>query len=348
LRAKRGETLRVRLINELAEPTSVHWHGVRLPNAMDGVPQLTQAAVAPSTSFDYVFQLPDAGTFWYHAATGSQIDHGLHGALIVEEPQRVDVDRDIVLLLGMPDEPGSSQVRVNGTIHPDIAVKTGERLRVRMINACSARGLSVKLEGHAAWVMAIDGQPAEPFLARDSRIALGPGNRADLLVDTDRNPGTAAAILAGARDEQPIARLIYESGGDIHAPARPAPQPLPANALPARIDLKSSLKIELTLGSGAPLDPASPPLFTVRRGRAVTLAVRNAGGYPQAVHVHGHAFRLLDRLDDGWAPYWLDTLVVGERTERIAFVADNPGSWLIECRMLERSDTDTAVWFAVT
>ena len=66
------------------------------------------------------------------------------------------------------------------------------------------------------------------------------------------------------------------------------------------------------------------------------------------MHVHGHAFRLLDRLDDGWAPYWLDTLVVGDRTERIAFVADNPGRWLIECRMLERSDSDTAVWFAVT
>ena len=348
LRVTRGDELRVRLVNELGEPTAIHWHGMRLPSAMDGVPLLTQPWVAPRASFDYRFQPPDAGTFWYHAYAGPQIDQGLHGALIVEESQDVEVNRDIVLVLGMPDEPGSPQVRVNGAIRPDIAVRTGERLRLRMINASSARGLSVKLEGHAAWVMAIDGQPAEPFLARDSRIALGPGNRVDLFVDTVRNPGTAAAILAGARDEQPIARLIYESGGDVRAPARSEPSPLPANSLPARIDLKSSLRAELALGSGAPLDPAGPPLFTVRRGRAVTLAIRNAGGYPQAVHVHGHAFRLLDRLDDGWAPYWLDTLVVGDRTERIAFVADNPGRWLIECRMLERSDSDTAVWFAVT
>jgi FtsP/CotA-like multicopper oxidase with cupredoxin domain len=348
LRIKRGDELRVQLINEVPEPTSIHWHGVRLTNAMDGVPQLTQAAVAPRASFDYRFQPPDAGTFWYHAYAGPQIDQGLHGALIVEEAERVDVDRDIVLLLGMPDAPGRPLVRVNGTIRPDLLVKTGERLRLRMINASSARGLSVKLEGHAAWVMAIDGQPAEPFLARDSRIALGPGNRADLFVDTVHNPGTATGILGGARDEQPIARFVYESGGNMRGPQRAEPRHLPTNPLPARIDLKGSLRVELTLGNATPLDPAGPPLFTVRRGRAVTLAIRNAGGYPQVVHIHGHSFRLLDRLDDGWAPYWLDTLVVGERTERIAFVADNPGRWLIECRMLERTDTDTAVWFAVS
>ena len=89
-------------------------------------------------------------------------------------------------------------------------------------------------------------------------------------------------------------------------------------------------------------------MFTVKRGRAVTLAIRNTSGRPQVVHLHGHSFRLLDRLDDGWKPYWLDTLVVGDQVERIAFVADNPGKWLIECRMLERSDAGTAIWFAVT
>jgi FtsP/CotA-like multicopper oxidase with cupredoxin domain len=66
------------------------------------------------------------------------------------------------------------------------------------------------------------------------------------------------------------------------------------------------------------------------------------------VHVHGHHFRLLDRLDDGWKPYWLDTLVVGGRTERVAFVADNPGRWLIQCRSLEQPASMGAAWFAVT
>ena len=88
LRVRRGDELRVRLVNDLAAPTSVHWHGIRLPNAMDGVPQLTQPAVAPGASFDYRFRPPDAGTFWYHAYIAGQTDGGLAGAFIVEDTQR--------------------------------------------------------------------------------------------------------------------------------------------------------------------------------------------------------------------------------------------------------------------
>jgi FtsP/CotA-like multicopper oxidase with cupredoxin domain len=348
LRVKRGDELRVRLVNELAEPTTIHWHGLRLPNPMDGVPQLTQPAIAPGASFDYRFRPPDAGTFWYHAFVPGQVDKGLHGALIVEELEPVEIDRDIVLLLGMPGTVSGVVALVNGSPRPDIPVKTAERLRLRLINATAARGLSIKLEAHAARVMAIDGQPAEPFVARDSRVALGPGNRVDLFVDAIRNAGTTAAILTGARDEVPLARLVYESGGAVRAAPRAEPRPLPPGPLPARIDLRNSLRIEMALASAKPLDPAGPPLFTVKRGRTVTLAIRNTSGQPQAVHVHGHSFRLLDRLDDGWKPYWLDTLVVGDQTERIAFIADNPGKWLIDCRMLERSDAGSSAWFAVT
>ena len=143
LRVKRGDELRVRLVNELAEPTTIHWHGLRLPNAMDGVPQLTQPAVAPGASFDCRFRPPDAGTFWYHAFVPGQVDKGLHGALIVEEAEPIDVDRDVVLLLGMPAaaDGASAPVLVNGALRPDIPVKTGERLRLRLINATAARGL---------------------------------------------------------------------------------------------------------------------------------------------------------------------------------------------------------------
>ena len=112
--------------------------------------------------------------------------------------------------------------------------------------------------------------------------------------------------------------------------------------------MRNSLKAELLLANAKTLDPAGPPLFTVKRGRAVTLAIRNSGSLPHVMHLHGHSFRVLDRLDDGWKPFWMDTLVVGDQIERIAFVADNPGKWLIECAALERQDGGTAVWFAVT
>src|SRR5882672_10239517 len=101
LRAKRGEELRVRLVNELPEPTCVHWHGVRVPNAVDGVAYLTQAPVPPGASFDYRFGAPDAGTFWYHPAgtIAAQAARGLRGALIVDEAEPVAVDRDLLLFL---------------------------------------------------------------------------------------------------------------------------------------------------------------------------------------------------------------------------------------------------------
>jgi FtsP/CotA-like multicopper oxidase with cupredoxin domain len=350
LRGKRGEELRVRLVNELAEPTSVHWHGVRLPNAMDGVPPLTQSATAPGESFDYRFKLPDAGTFWYHALASAQVDQGLYGALIVEEEQPVGVDRDILLVLGSATDgtAGRAPLLVSGSLRPDIAVTSGGRLRPRLINATVSHRLALRLEGHAAWVMAIDGQPAEPALARDSRIALGPGNRADLFVDATHEGGTVVPLLAGVGDEQPIARLVYAPGREARQARRSDPVALPPNALPARIDLKGSLKVEMVLAAAKPLGLAGAPLFTVRRGRAVTLALRNTGGRAWAVHVHGHHFRLLDRLDDGWKAYWLDTLVVGEQTERIAFVADNPGKWLIGCRSMEQPSIAADAWFAVT
>src|SRR6185503_14462869 len=97
LRVKRGEIMRVHVENRLSEDTTVHWHGVRLPNAMDGVPHLTQKPIAPGESFTYEFACPDAGTYWYHPHHNSdgQVGRGLYGALIVGEATALAVDRDV-------------------------------------------------------------------------------------------------------------------------------------------------------------------------------------------------------------------------------------------------------------
>ncbi len=364
LRAKQGDELGLRLFNELDEPTSVHWHGVRLPNGMDGVPDLTQPPLMPGTRFDYRFAPPDAGTFWYHAHSPEQVDRGLYGALIVEERQPVDVDRDVALVLGMPDpaQPHPREhVLVNGAARPDIPVQSGERLRLRLVNATSARGMTLKVEGHAPWVMAIDGQPVEPFLPRDSRVGLAPGGRIDLFLDMTASPGANAQLLSG--DNYALARLVCDTAvKSARAPREGQPLPLPGNRLPAAIDLGKALRADFRVsadakpsrgnGGNAPgantTSLGTTPLFAVSRGRPVSLALHNDSGQPHVVHVHGHHFRLLDRLDDGWKPYWLDTLVVGEQVERIAFAAGNPGKWLIESRMLDRAAGGTAAWFLVT
>jgi FtsP/CotA-like multicopper oxidase with cupredoxin domain len=122
--------------------------------------------------------------------------------------------------------------------------------------------------------------------------------------------------------------------------------PLPANPLPVRMNFSGALRVTLPIGD-APVPSPQSPLFTATRGRTVMMALHNRDAGEHVVHLHGHHFRLLDRLDDGWKPYWLDTIVVPRRqTTRIAFVADNPGRWLIETQALDGSPAATT-WFAV-
>ena len=102
IRVRQGDRLRVTVENGLDEATTIHWHGIRLPNAMDGVPYITQPPIEPGGSFVYEYTLPDAGTYWYHPHQRSyeQSGRGMHGALIVEERNPVRVDRDVVWVLG--------------------------------------------------------------------------------------------------------------------------------------------------------------------------------------------------------------------------------------------------------
>ncbi len=400
LRVKRGEELKVRLINELPQPTTIHWHGLRLPNAMDGVPHLTQHSVAPGQQFDYRFKPPDAGTFWYHAhfASPEQVERGLQGMLIVDEPTPPDVDRDVALTFddwllnadgtidgdfrSTADASHAGRLGDHFTVNAqhalDIPVRTNERIRLRLLNAANSHLFAVTIEQHRPVVIAIDGQPAEPYVARDARIVLAPGNRVDLALDATLAPGSSSQIMIETTHARVvIARLVYEAG----APARPAPRAemlkLPPNPLPERMDFKGALKLDLPLdggamrtrmGSGNAAGPGDDPyariwtiagksstghdgapLFSVKRGRTVMLALPNRSAFPHAMHVHGHHFRLLDALDDGWKPFWLDTvLVLPAQTARIAFVADNAGKWMFHCHMLEHQESGMAAWFAVT
>jgi FtsP/CotA-like multicopper oxidase with cupredoxin domain len=393
LRVRRGDEVKVRLVNALAEPVAIHWHGVRIANAMDGAPPVTQAGTAPGASFDYRFVVPDAGTFWYHAALAAQRERGLHGALIVEELASPPVDRDEVLVFAAsPPQAGqaadaaaaggaegaagtaggsSRHFVINGRPSVDIPIRANERLRLRFVNA-SAQVMRARIDGHRLVVVALDGQPSEPFVARNSMVVLGPGNRADIFVDGVRDPGSVSPImfeLGGG--EAPLARLVYDMSGPLRsAPlpdVGPLTMPFAADAsnrlaaglatlppLPDRMNFRRALLVTLPIdaggasaGTGDAGVGSRAPLFTAERGRTVVMAL-DSRLLAHAVHLHGHHFRLLDRLDDGWKPYWLDTVSVGAReTQRIAFVADNPGRWLIEQQALDGPGA-AAAWFQVT
>jgi FtsP/CotA-like multicopper oxidase with cupredoxin domain len=277
LRVRQGEEVNVRLVNKLEQPTTLHWHGIRIDNAMDGVPHLTQHAVQPGESFDYRFVVPDAGTFWYHPHDRSweQVARGLYGLLIVDEAVPYAVDQDIAIVAddwrlgedGQIDEASfghmmdwshagrlGNTLTLNGHDLLDIPVASGERLRLRLCNTCNARVLELRLEDHEVWLIALDGQPVAPRPLDDGYLRLAPGERADLFVHLSGEPGSSAAIAEVSRDQRLVAgRLNYHPTAMLARSRRlaePAP-PLPANPLAVDLDLGSALAAELLMEGGA-------------------------------------------------------------------------------------------------
>jgi FtsP/CotA-like multicopper oxidase with cupredoxin domain len=371
LRARQGERLRVRLANRLPQETTIHWHGIRLPNAMDGVPHLTQAPVPNGGEFLYEFDLPDAGTFWYHPHYGSaeQLGRGLYGALVVEERTPPAFDRDLVWVLSdlrldreariaadfnAPFDAShagrlGNTVLVNGRVPDAVALDAGERLRLRIVNAANARIYRLQFEGHAPRAIALDGHPVAPYPVAGG-LVLGPGMRADLQLEASGEPGRRYAVTDDffPRRAYRVVDLAYT---ERRAPARllPAPQ-LPANPL-AEPDLARAERVKLVLGGGAmrprqpqglwSIDGKSPqghahePLVRLARGRSYVFEIENDTAWHHPFHLHGVAFRALAEPQQPWR----DTALVapGARAE-LAFVADNPGDWMIHCHILEHQE----------
>jgi FtsP/CotA-like multicopper oxidase with cupredoxin domain len=216
IRLAQGERLRVDFENGLPEETTVHWHGMRLPNAMDGVPGLTQAPVQPGEKFLYEFDVPDAGTFFYHphVNTSAQLGRGLYGPLIIEEPNPPVVDRDVVWMLddwrlendfqiaggfgNLMDMSHGGRIgnwaSINGEPYETFPVQAGERVRLRIINAANARVFGLEFQDHAPQVIAYDGQPVAPHPLPGGRLVLGPAMRADLILDMTGAPGQQFAV----------------------------------------------------------------------------------------------------------------------------------------------------------
>jgi FtsP/CotA-like multicopper oxidase with cupredoxin domain len=272
LRVRQGQPVRITVANKLDEDTTVHWHGIRLPNAMDGVPGLTQKPIRPDESFVYEFTPPDAGTFWYHphADTLQQLGRGLAGALIVEEVEPVAVDRDLLWVIedwrlddegritggfgnrmeaGMSGRIGNT-VTINGRVPGPVSVKAGERLRLRLVNAALARIVGLRFEGHMPVVVAHDGQPCDPHSPEGGRIVLGPAMRADIIIDMTGKPGQTYRVIDDFYNDlaYKFADLAYD-GKPAAEPRSDAPPKLPANPLPEP-DLAAAERHEIALQGG--------------------------------------------------------------------------------------------------
>jgi FtsP/CotA-like multicopper oxidase with cupredoxin domain len=204
--------------------------------------------------------------------------------------------------------------------------------------------------------MALDSQPAEPFPARNGALVLAPGGRVDVFIDAAAAPGSTSAILLhDGKEARPIARLVTSNEKPARqVPLPPAP-PLPSNGLPAQFDLKGASRFDLTLGGpqadwviATKFAASASPAFRVKPGRVVVLALTNRADIATVFHLHGHHFRLLDRLDDGWKPFWLDTLAIEPgQTQRIAFLAEYAGRWLLESMATDWAAPRLLRWYSV-
>lgn len=347
LRMRLGEDLRLQLVNDLDAPLALHWRGLRLPNDMDGVPGLTGHATAPGDRVHMGFTPPDAGTFLYHPSLRShaamQMARGCVGLFIVEEKQPPQTDADLAILLSeSTDEKGERIILANGQRQLEtMALPPQARIRLRIGNGSSRRMMAIGLEGAKAQVAAIDGQPCGLFEPARQRLPLVPGSRYDLFFDLPNQTEANVSFLLHGAGETSQTMLHFRTQGAARAPLEPF-SGLPENPkLPVRIALEKSRRAELAIDqtpdgrswrlNGQLADEIGPkPFLSIPRGTPVMLNLVNRSKSAQIIHVHGHALRHIHALDDGWEPYWRDSVVVpAERNLRIAFVADNPGKWLI-------------------
>jgi FtsP/CotA-like multicopper oxidase with cupredoxin domain len=211
IRVHVGDRLIAHFTNRLPQPTTVHWHGVRVPNAMDGVPDVSQPAVQPGETFTYDFVVPDAGLFWYHphVMSAAQVGFGLYGALLVEDPaevKTVGVDDELVLVLSdmaiadgkleAPDSGGATamvfghegtHVLVNGREHSKIVVRSGAPQRWRIVNAAKSRYFNLDLGGATFRQIGGDGGLQE-YATESDTLLITPGERADVIVTPRGTP----------------------------------------------------------------------------------------------------------------------------------------------------------------
>jgi FtsP/CotA-like multicopper oxidase with cupredoxin domain len=369
LRFKRGDALDVTFLNDLPVPAALNWHGI------DGVPAteplLTRAPLAPGAKETLVVPMRHAGTLLCDLRILGDVPQPSRAqAMVVGESEPVSVDRDELLLIedwrlrpdgtviapGIDPKDAATVYSINGRASLEIPARTHERLRFRLINGCQRNVIAIKIEGQEVRVMALDGQPAEPFPARNGAVVLAPGARADVLLDASLPAGSTSSILLhDGKEARPIARLVASKEPPIRNAALPDPPPLPSNGLPAQLELKNALRVDLALGApqadwviSANFAPPSAPAFRAKAGRTVVLALTNRASTPIVFHLHGHHFRLLDRLDDGWKPFWLDTLAIDAgQTQRIAFAAEYAGRWLIEATATDWAAPRLLRWYSV-
>jgi FtsP/CotA-like multicopper oxidase with cupredoxin domain len=380
LEARVGDVLEVRLTNRLPEPTTIHWHGLQIPAAMDGT-DMVQYPVAPGEMFTYRFRLPDAGTFWYHPHSNEvvQLERGLYGAIVVRGPNEPQLDAERVLVLddvaldrkGQIKPPGwwieqhdgrqGNTRLVNGRKEPEMTIAAGQVERWRIVNASSARYVRLSIGERPFTIIGTDGGLIDaPLTVKE--VLLTPADRVELAV----GPFTEGETLA--IETLPYSRMtVARSKRERFATLRVGPA-----ATSSRAAIPATLRHIEPLVSG-PVTPTrevhlgfKPSLrhgvdFVVNKephhrdqpvkvGELQIWDVVNDTMMDHPFHLHGFFFQVVEV--NGEPPAfrsWEDTVNVPPKGRvRIAFQPDDrPGEWMYHCHILEHHASGMMAHFEV-
>ncbi len=353
IRARVGQLVEVLLRNESVRAgVALHWHGVDVSNAMDGVAGVTQDRVPVGGEFTYRFVLDRSGTYWYHShqVADAQVAGGLFGPLIVlpraNLPQRTDVLAIAHTNAGvrtLDGEPGNRRV--------DSAA--GRPVRVRVVN--TDNGPVPVWVDTPYRVLAIDGNDVRaPTVLAGKLVTVTAGGRVDLEI-TPPADGSAVRVQISRGSA-----LIIGPHGAAAPPASTQPtaefDPLSyGSPAPLRFDpQKATRRFDYSIGRRPGFVQGRPglfwsvnghlfpnvPMFVVAEGDVVVMHLENHSGEVHPMHLHGHRAVVLARngVVATGSPWWFDSLNVrdGENYD-VAFVADNPGIWMDHCHNLQHA-----------
>lgn len=372
LRVRLGESVEVKLHNRLPQPTTIHWHGVRVPNAMDGVPGVTQDAISPGDSFTYRFVPKDAGTFWFHPhVRGSeQVERGLYGVLVVDDALPLPYTRDEVWVLDdwrlgpdgqidprfvtrhdlAHDGRWGQVVAVNGDASRQMTVRPGERIRLRLVNTSNGRVYRPDFSGLDARVVAVDGMytrgPASP-----TGFELAPGNRLDLDVTI---PGSGAGrrfevIDRFTRKPFVLATLVVE-GPPVETPgfAPPSNPQVPSWNEAGKFAPDVRYVLDARRGGAQGIQWTINGVVwgehnatELRHGAWARVRFQNDSARLHPMHIHGQFFKVIAKdgrpVDE---PFFRDTVLLHPRqTIDVGIVPLDWGRWMMHCHILEHADS---------
>jgi FtsP/CotA-like multicopper oxidase with cupredoxin domain len=367
IRIQHGQTLRLNLTNNLDESTTIHWHGVRVENAMDGVPGVTQEAVEPGETFTYEITPKDPGTYWFHPHynTSEQIERGLYYALIVEDSYADSFTRDETWVIDdwkisdgelyeqfntmhdlSHDGRWGNLVTINGTTDTSFSWNPGERIRLRIVNAANARVFKPDFGDLQVDVIAFDG--ISTFGSVDYRdLDIASGNRVDLAITIpDSYDGSVAVQDVFTRNTFQLAEITI-GGQAIETPewnweTGTAVTWNGVQDLPADESLVFDAVRGGEYGISWMLNGEAFPEFTpikLSQDEFTVIEFVNNSGRLHPMHLHGQFFRVVSADGEEVSePFWRDTvLVYPKETVRIALAPSEVGDWALHCHILEHA-----------